>query len=145
MYSFFDYLPHAQDGMQQVYVPRIEDFPDYNSFAAALQDWQASAEYQNFMNPPAVMADSLPIAQPMMGVPPVQNAVASQAALNPYEGTSVYDFLSAQNKAPDYASRKILASQLGIDNYRGTAAQNLQMMKMLKETPNVLQSYAPSS
>lgn len=137
--GYVNNMYYAQGGME---MPRQEDFPDYNSFAAALQDWQASAEYQNYYNPPAAMADSLPIAQPVMGVPPVQNAVASQPALNPYDGTSVYDFLSAQNKAPDYASRKTLAGQLGIDNYRGTAAQNLQMMKMLKETPNLLSNYA---
>jgi|688.fasta_scaffold55647_2 hypothetical protein len=140
--GYVNNMYYAQGGME---MPRQEDFPDYNTFSQAMQEWQATGDYQNFMNPPAMMADSLPIAQPMMGVPPVQNVVAPQAALNPYEGTSVYDFLSAQNKAPDYASRKVLASQLGIDNYRGTAAQNLQMMKMLKETPNVLQSYAPSA
>ena len=140
--GYVNNMYYAQAGME---VPRQEDFPDYNTYAAAMQEWQATGEYQNFMNPPAMMADSLPMAQPMMGVPPVQNVVASQAALNPYEGTSVYDFLSAQNKAPDYASRKVLASQLGIDNYRGTASQNLQMMKMLKESPDVLQSYAPSA
>jgi hypothetical protein len=136
--GYVDNMYYAQGGGE---MPRQEDFPDYNTFSQAMQEWQATGEYQNFMNPPAMMADSLPIAQPMMGVPPVQNTVASQAALNPYTGTSVYDFLSAQNKAPDYASRKSLASQLGIDNYRGTAAQNLQMMKMLKETPNVLSNY----
>ena len=138
--GYVNNMYYAQGGME---IPRQEDFPDYNTFSQAMQEWQATGEYQNFMNPPAMMADSLPIAQPMMGVPPVQNVVASQAALNPYEGVSVYDFLSAQNKAPDYASRKVLASQLGIDNYRGTAAQNLQMMKMLKETPNVLSLNTP--
>lgn len=140
--GYVDNMYYAQGGGE---MPRQEDFPDYNTFFQAMQDWQASGEYQNYMNPPAMMADSLSIAQPMMGVAPVQNAVATQAALNPYKGTSVYDFLSAQNKAPDYASRKVLAGQLGIDNYRGTASQNLQMIKMLKETPDVLQSYAPSS
>ena len=133
---------YAQGGME---MPRQEDYPDYNSFSQAMQDWQASGEYQNYMNPPAMMADSLPIAQPVMGVPPVQNAVASQPALNPYEGVSVYDFLSAQNKSPDYASRKVLASQLGIKNYTGRADQNKQIIDMIKQNPNVLQSYAPSA
>ena len=133
---------YAQIGME---VPRQEDFPDYNSYAAAMQEWEQMGQYNNYMNSPAMMADSIPVAQPVVGVPPV--AVPAQAAaytLNPYQGTSVYDFLAAQNKAPDYASRKALASQLGIKNYRGTAAQNLQMMSMLKQSPDVLQSYTPS-
>ena len=140
--GYVDNMYYAQGGGE---MPRQEDFPDYNSFAAALQDWQASGEYQEYYNPPAAMADSLPIAQPVMGVPPVQNAVASQPALNPYEGVSVYDFLSAQNKSPDYASRKVLAGQLGIKNYTGRADQNKQIIDMIKQNPNVLQSYAPSA
>jgi hypothetical protein len=140
--GYVNNMYYAQGGME---IPRQEDFPDYNTFSQAMQEWQATGEYQNFMNPPAMMADSLPIAQPMMGVPPVQNVVASQAALNPYEGVSVYDFLSAQNKAPDYASRKVLASQLGIKNYTGRADQNKQIIDMIKQNPGVLQSYAPSA
>ena len=137
--GYVDNMYYAQGGME---MPRQEDFPDYNTFSQAMQDWQASGEYQNYMNPPAMMADSLPIAQPVMGVPPVQNVVASQPALNPYEGVSVYDFLSAQNKAPDYASRKTLAGQLGIKNYTGRADQNKQIIDMIKQNPNVLSNYA---
>ena len=140
--GYVDNMYYAQGGME---MPRQEDFSDYNTFSQAMQDWQASGEYQNYYNPPAVMADSLPIAQPMMGVPPVQNAVASQSALNPYEGVSVYDFLSAQNKAPDYASRKTLAGQLGIKNYTGRADQNKQIIDMIKQNPDILQSYVPSA
>ena len=140
--GYVDNMYYAQGGME---MPRQEDYPDYNTFSQAMLDWQASAEYQNYYNPPAVMADSLPIAQPMMGIPPVQNVVASQPALNPYEGVSVYDFLSAQNKAPDYASRKTLAGQLGIKNYTGRADQNKQIIDMIKQNPDILQSYAPSA
>jgi hypothetical protein len=136
---------YAQTGME---VPRQEDFPDYNSYAAAMQEWQAMGEYNNYMNPASMMADSIPMAQPLVGVPPVQSAVVPQAAqyaLNPYQGTSVQDFLVAQNKAGDYTSRKALANQLGISNYRGTAAQNLQMMAMLNQNPEALKSYSPST
>jgi len=128
---------YAQGGME---VPRQEDFPDYNSFVAAMQEWEATGGYSNYMNPASMMADSIPVAQPVIGpVSVVQQQAA--AAANPYQGSSVYDFLAAQNKAPDYASRKVLAGQLGIKNYRGTAAQNLQMMSMLRQDPNVLSSY----
>jgi hypothetical protein len=137
------YMYYAQGGME---VPRQEDFPDYNSFAAAMQEWEQMGQYNNYMNSPAMMADSIPIAQPVVGVPPAAvPAQAAQVALNPYQGSSVYDFLSAQNKAADYTSRKALASQLGIKNYRGTAAQNLQMISMLQQSPDLLQSYTPST
>jgi hypothetical protein len=150
VYAHGGYVNHnnmyyAQGGME---VPRQEDFPDYNSYAAAMQEWQAMGGYDNYMNPASMMADSIPMAQPMVGVPPVQSVVVPQTAqyaLNPYQGTSVHDFLVAQNKSGDYASRKALASQLGISNYRGTAAQNLQMMAMLKQAPNLLQAYQAAS
>lgn len=133
------YMYYAQGGME---VPRQEDFPDYNSFAAAMQEWEQMGQYNNYMNSPAMMADSIPIAQPVVGVPPAAApAQAAQVALNPYQGSSVYDFLSAQNKAADYTSRKALASQLGIKNYRGTADQNLEMISMLRKDPNVLSNY----
>lgn len=45
---------------------------------------------------------------------------------------SIYDYLTAQGKSGSYASRKELAAQMGIKGYKGTAAQNLQMLQMLK-------------
>ncbi len=47
---------------------------------------------------------------------------------------SVYDYLAAHGQAAnaDYQSRKKIAQNLGIKNYKGTAEQNLQMLEMLK-------------
>ena len=62
--------------------------------------------------------------------------VASQFAwsdLGSFE--SVYDYLAAHGQAAnaDYQSRKKIAQNLGIKNYKGTAEQNLQMLEMLKK------------
>jgi hypothetical protein len=48
---------------------------------------------------------------------------------------SVYDYLAAHGQAAnaDYQSRKKIAQNLGIKNYKGTAEQNLQMLEMLKK------------
>jgi hypothetical protein len=69
---------------------------------------------------------------------------ASKKQLKEYEGVSVVDFLSAQGKASDYASRKELAKSLGIEGYRGTADQNLKLIDMIKDNPEVLDVYPTS-
>lgn len=54
-----------------------------------------------------------------------------KAVANP----SVYDYLATHGQAAnaDYQSRKKIAQNLGIKNYKGTAEQNLQMLEMLKK------------
>jgi hypothetical protein len=47
-------------------------------------------------------------------------------------GGSVVDYLHSQGEDSSMAGRRQLASQLGIGNYRGTAAQNLQLLRMLR-------------
>lgn len=50
----------------------------------------------------------------------------------PNKGTSIVDYLVSQKKPADYASRQVLANQLGIINYSGTAQQNVQMLNNLQ-------------
>lgn len=45
---------------------------------------------------------------------------------------SVQDYLESQGQDGSYAARKKLASQYGIQNYRGTAQQNTQLLGILK-------------
>ncbi len=57
--------------------------------------------------------------------------------------TSVVDYLKAQGQASDYTSRSKLASQYGISNYTGTAAQNTQLLSALQKpvaTPTIPKS-----
>jgi hypothetical protein len=49
-----------------------------------------------------------------------------------YRGSSIVDYLSNAGVNSSYSSRKELAKELGISNYRGTAAQNLEMLSILR-------------
>lgn len=50
-----------------------------------------------------------------------------------YKGFSIVDALKQINVKSDYSYRKQLALLNGIENYRGTADQNLKMLELLKE------------
>lgn len=140
-----------QDGGE----PISSDYPDYRTFKAAHDAWEAS------QGMPDVPADvySMPAAD-ASGLPDYLKAQAAQASstgsaapagarqsftLNPYEGVSVQDMLTAQGKAGDYQSRKQLAKTLGMQGYRGTADQNKQMMEMIRQNPDVLTDYVQST
>lgn len=60
-----------------------------------------------------------------------------------YTGVSIVDYLKSVGQPSDYASRSVLASQKGIQSYKGTAEQNLQLLSILRggEVPTP----APSS
>ena len=45
---------------------------------------------------------------------------------------SIVDFLKSEGKASDFSSRSQLAQQQGIANYSGTAAQNIQLLGILR-------------
>lgn len=48
--------------------------------------------------------------------------------------TSIVDYLKSQGQDSSYNSRKKLANQYGISNYTGTASQNTNLLKMLKNS-----------
>lgn len=45
---------------------------------------------------------------------------------------SLVDYMQATGRDPSMANRKVTAKYLGIENYSGTAAQNVQMLEMLQ-------------
>ena len=49
---------------------------------------------------------------------------------------SIVDYLKGVGKKSDFASRKILAKDMDIKNYKGTAKQNIQMLENLKASKN---------
>jgi hypothetical protein len=53
--------------------------------------------------------------------------------LNKYENGSIVDYLADRNQDFSYSHRTELAKELGIENYRGSAEQNLRMLSMLKQ------------
>jgi hypothetical protein len=48
---------------------------------------------------------------------------------------SVVDYLASQGRQTSFSEREKLAKQYGIENYTGTAAQNTQLLNILKATP----------
>ena len=69
---------------------------------------------------------------------PNKSAATPNAPL--YNGNSIVDLLAGQNKAFDMSSRKKLAASLGINNYRGTADQNHDLIQMLNSNPKALEN-----
>lgn len=49
-----------------------------------------------------------------------------------YTGSSVVDYLKSTGKDSSFASRKLLAEQMGIPNYSGTSTQNTQFLNSLR-------------
>jgi hypothetical protein len=49
-----------------------------------------------------------------------------------YHGNSLVDYLKGAHVDSSYSNRAKIAAALGIKNYRGTAEQNLQMLRMLR-------------
>ena len=164
MHSFFGYLPHAQDGMQQVYVPRIEDFPDYNSYRAAMDQYTAMNGYDEYpqendttsqqgyghmrwhpewndeeMTPQ--QAQMVAQAQTVQAQQPITPTSAPIPTRPGYTGPSIVDYLGMNGKASDYNTRKLIAESMGIKNYRGTAAQNTKLLKQLLDNPNGIDGY----
>jgi len=56
---------------------------------------------------------------------------------------SVVDFLNANDKKSDFATRKALAESRGIKGYTGTAEQNLRLLSVLKGKTPAAQKAAP--
>lgn len=60
-----------------------------------------------------------------------ESAVPTLPDLSGYSGVSIVDGLKSVGADSSYAYRKILAEQLGIQGYSGSAAQNLEMLRKL--------------
>ena len=164
MYSFFDYLPHAQDGMEKVYVPRIEDFPDYNSYRAAMDQYTAMNGYDEYpqesdttsqqgyghmrwhpeWNDEEIIpqqAQMVAQAQTVQAQQPVTPTSAPIPTRPSYTGPSIVDYLGMNGKASDYNTRKLIAESMGIKNYRGRDYQNTELLKKLLDNPNGIDGY----
>lgn len=49
-----------------------------------------------------------------------------------YTGPSIVDYLSSTGKDSSFNARKLLAEQMGIQNYKGTGSQNTQLLTSLR-------------
>lgn len=59
-------------------------------------------------------------------------AKPTSTSTSTYTGVSIVDFLDQSGKPSDFASRKELATKMGIPEYKGTASQNLLMLNALR-------------
>jgi hypothetical protein len=134
--------------------PVSSDYPDYATFKAADDAWQASQNMPQ-VDQSTVDAYSVPVAganglpdylkrsaDPAVVAAPA--AATTKTKLNPYGGVSIVDFLAAQGKATDKASRKKLAEAMGISDYTGRADQNTKILQMLQNAPELLDQYPDS-
>jgi hypothetical protein len=86
--------------------------PDFSNQGGL--DWNTEAEYGR---------------QPVLQYP---QQAAPTPAQSSYQGNSIVDYLANAGSNSSYASRKALAREKGILDYRGTAAQNLELLDILK-------------
>jgi len=63
-----------------------------------------------------------------------EKAIKARARTSAYTGPSIVDYLKSTGQPSDYASRAKLATQHGITNYTGIAAQNTQLLNTLRKT-----------
>ena len=122
-------------------------YPDYESFQAAHDAWLATQHppmanlpaYQDSSYDPSFGMDSMMSGVPIHIPTDVPTAVAAgPSSPQQYQGTSVQDMIASQGRAGGYSTRKKLANTLGIPKYTGTAEQNMLMMDLIKQNPQVL-------
>lgn len=128
--------------------PQSENYPDYASYRADLYRYNAAQAKDS-----ADQSFQQMSANPLSNIVQVaSNMIEQQAAAAPsvaqqpartidYNGVSVVDLLKSAGKASDYNSRKELASKIGIDNYYGSAKQNMDLIKKITKNPSVLDDY----
>ena len=63
---------------------------------------------------------------------PTPTSTPTPTSASTYTGVSIVDFLDQSGKPSDFASRKELATKMGIPEYKGTASQNLLMLNALR-------------
>lgn len=101
--------------------------------------WAAIPPAAAPVTPPAAPAPA-PAPTPAAPAPapaPAPAAPAPAASAAPttppaYNGASITDYLTSKGMPSDIASRTVLASQHGIDNYTGTAEQNTQLLNTMR-------------
>lgn len=75
---------------------------------------------------------------------PAKVTTPAPAKSSSYTGPSIVDYLKSIGKDSSYSARAQLAKELGISDYRGTAAQNTQMLAMLRDNAQTTPQKATS-
>ncbi|MFD1707810.1 N-acetylmuramoyl-L-alanine amidase [Siminovitchia sediminis] len=69
-------------------------------------------------------------------VPTDPPEIESSPQKGTYSGNSIVDYLKSINMDSSFANRSKLAAQYGIENYRGTAEQNLELLNRMRTVSN---------
>jgi len=69
-----------------------------------------------------------------VGVPPSVQPTEFTPSVQPTESMGVVDYMNSMGQDSSYTNRKKLAEQYGIEDYRGTAEQNMTLRDLLAET-----------
>jgi hypothetical protein len=79
---------------------------------------------------------------PVAEVPSAEEAPKAEETPSNISDESIIDYLDSKGQPSDYASRSKLAADFGIENYRGSREQNLELLGKLKsgETPTAKDS-----
>lgn len=101
---------------------------------------------QGLQMPSGYSASTPTVAAPAQ-VAPIPTQAQTYAPAANYTGNSITDFLSQAGQPSDFNSRAKLAAQYGISGYSGTAAQNTQLLGILKShaTGNVSSVGVPNN
>lgn len=86
---------------------------------------------QGFGYIPVGSPADLEMQKPTQPTKPTQ-PIQPTGPVSGYTGPSIVDYLSSIGQPSDYNSRAKLATQLGIQNYTGSATQNTEMLKILR-------------
>lgn len=119
------------------YKVRIKAAPQMN-YGGMMPRYQTGQEVPELTEEEkaAMLYGAQPVVGPTNGAvtlaPTDANYPVNMASSAGYQGPSVYDYLTSQGKKGDYNSRKEIAKSLGIQNYKGTAEQNLAMLEALR-------------
>lgn len=76
--------------------------------------------------------------------PPAPVSIPDQTEKPAYTGSSIVDYLKSSGQDSSFYSRQKLAAEKGITNYTGTAAQNLQLLGILRGDKGVKPPVPPT-
>jgi len=121
---------------------QLTQLTDFSNPPQAQSGWHAEwnqdpyAQYEGTDDAEAVYlaeVDARNVAQNQMKTSPINAPKSSAAAKKPASNNySVVDFMSSKGLKSDFNTRKGLAQQYGIKDYKGTAEQNMQLLSHLK-------------
>ena len=103
-----------------------------SSEAESKQPWSRSPDeflYNGVWYPDKEAAIKAGLGGSQEGIKTVSGTMTEKTG---YTGVSIVDYLKSVGQSSDYSSRAKLAASNGISNYTGTAAQNTQLLNILK-------------